>query len=442
MSNVKKLIISRKKIDENGNEYALIKITSNLHKSPEKRIIKFKNSTKKSKSKKEKRNKEDKKEKENKEKKEIKEIKQKVKKFSKKNFSTNNIYVTDKAKISSIISKHNKLIKQNIKSKRSESPTTKSSKFTSFISTFNTPSKGKNSFIYNSQKHYNNLNGYNFKYFNSPNFNNNYNDLYSSNNSEIFKTEYETLKTRENLSKKIMILSRKNQDCFEKINNLKIKSTKINNIKVNKIKDKEEILKSKNKENYEFQFKKHLLSEIKEINKYKKQAIDEIKMKENLLMKTNLKKENEEIKKIIENSQKMNYEKKREKYLKIRNEEKKLKQSRHNFYYNLKKHKRDENYYNLSKAEIQINKEIKELKKKYEKLKMVNSECNLFIKQNRNRDFQRTFTPSNIDKYFKNKLLSFNNIETFPKVIFDDENYQRNNRKRNISNNNYNNSII
>ena len=73
---------------------------------------------------------------------------------------------------------------------------------------------------------------------------------------------------------------------------------------------------------------------------------------------------------------------------------------------------------------------------------MVNSECNLFIKQNRNRDFQRTFTPSNIDKYFKNKLLSFNNIETFPKVIFDDENYQRNNRKRNISNNNYNNSII
>ena len=42
MNEVKKLIISRKKIDQNGNEYALMKITSNLQKSPVKRIIQFK----------------------------------------------------------------------------------------------------------------------------------------------------------------------------------------------------------------------------------------------------------------------------------------------------------------------------------------------------------------------------------------------------------------
>ena len=51
MSEVKKVIISRKKIDSKGNEYALMEISSNMQKSKEKRIIKFKKSPKKSKSK-------------------------------------------------------------------------------------------------------------------------------------------------------------------------------------------------------------------------------------------------------------------------------------------------------------------------------------------------------------------------------------------------------
>ena len=50
MSEVKKLIISRKKIDQHGNEYALIKISSSQTKRPEIRVIKFKKSPTKDKS--------------------------------------------------------------------------------------------------------------------------------------------------------------------------------------------------------------------------------------------------------------------------------------------------------------------------------------------------------------------------------------------------------
>ena len=49
MSEVKKLIVSRKKKDQHGNEYALIKISSSQTKRPEIRVIKFKKSPKKTK---------------------------------------------------------------------------------------------------------------------------------------------------------------------------------------------------------------------------------------------------------------------------------------------------------------------------------------------------------------------------------------------------------
>ena len=52
MSEVKKLIISRKKIDSKGNEYALMQISSNQQKRPEIRVLKFRKSAKKSKKKK------------------------------------------------------------------------------------------------------------------------------------------------------------------------------------------------------------------------------------------------------------------------------------------------------------------------------------------------------------------------------------------------------
>ena len=52
MSEVKKIIISRKKIDQHGNEYALMKISSSQQKRPEIRVLKFRKSSKSSKRKK------------------------------------------------------------------------------------------------------------------------------------------------------------------------------------------------------------------------------------------------------------------------------------------------------------------------------------------------------------------------------------------------------
>ena len=128
--------------------------------------------------------------------------------------------------------------------------------------------------------------------------------------------------------------------------------------------------------------------------------------------------------------------------MKIRNEEKKQKKLRQNLKFNLLRNKKGENYITLTKAEMKMNKEIKELKEKYEKLKMVNTEYSLILKKNKNNNFQRTFTPSNINKYLRNYYI---NIERFPRIIFDNESYQSE-KRNNISKNNqhiyYNNSII
>ena len=411
MSEVQKLIISRKKIDPHGNIYALLKISSNLYKNQEKRIIKF-NTPKISKQKKE-----DKEERE-------------------RPYTTRR---TDSSRYRKKpknlkISKSSYLTKkENIKSKRSDSATAKSSKFTSFISTFNTPSKGKNSFICNSPKPYINLKNYNSRYHNSNNLKN---YLYfpnsSKNNSEFFKTQYlysynqrenEFLKKKENLNKKIIILSRKNNECFDKINNLKKKESKLYNIKINKLKDKEEIDKcNKNKKN-EFELKKHLLSEIKEINKCKRQAIEEIKSKEKKIRINNIKYENSKIKNIIKKTQIINYQKNREYYLKIKKEEENMKRKR--LKKNLSRKKKDKNKENekMNKEIIKTeNKELEELKKKYEKLKLINNEYNLFIKHIKNKQFSKTFTPKEFIKFSKYHL-SFNKINTLPKKITVNENY-------------------
>ena len=431
MSEVKKLIVSRKKIDRHGNEYALIKISSNQNKRPEIRVIKFKKSPKKNKSKRPKAD-----ENEN-------------------NSSTININQEYSKKTRPISNRpinmgKKEIIQNNFKSKISDSPTNRSSKFTSFISTFNTPSKGKNSFIYNSPKPYIGKNP-NLAYLNSPYLNNNY--IYSpnlsKNNSEIYRTEYvssndryltEYCKTKENLNNKIMVLSQQNKEYFDKINSLKSKENKLNNIKVKKLKDKREINNAKIKTKYETEFKKTLLKQIKELNSYKKFAVKEINEKEKKLKKNYINKENNKIKSMIKNAKKINYQKNRAKYLKIRKEEEKLRNK--NIRLNLSPNKKHENNFNYTKICINDDdKEIKKLKKQYEKLKQMNSEYITFIKQIKNMDFKRTFTPLKFNELTRS-YLSYNRFENLPKKIISNENSSRKNMVgKEYKFNNKNNSV-
>jgi hypothetical protein len=399
MSEVKKLIISRKKTDQNGNEYALIKISSNQQKRPEIRVIKFKKSPKKSNPK---------------------------KKNNEENSSTKAGKNNSKAKNSSNID----LLQKNLKPKIIDSPTTKSSKFTSFISTFNTPSKSKHSFIYRSPKtsYIYSINQNNFKTNIHPNINNylyspnlSKNNSILRNNSDIFKTEYtyscdnphkEIIKTKENLNNKIIILSQQNKQYLARINNIKLKESKLNNIKVKKLKDKEEIIKAKNKKKEETEFKKQLLDEIKEINKHKKTAVQEINKKEKKLMKNNIKKENNKMKKMINKNKKENYQKKRENYLKIKREEEERKNKK--LRYNLSGVKKLDNHFSFTKTVYEDdNKEIEQLKKKYEILKIINNEYNEYLKEfqfkNNHNLFQRTFTPQEL--MMAKKSFSYSIVE-------------------------------
>lgn len=407
MSEVKKLIISRKKIDQNGNEYALIKISSNQQKRPEIRVIKFKKSPKKSIPK---------------------------KKNNEDNSSTNKEYSTKTRKNTAKVknSSNIDLLQKNLKPKISDSPSTKSSKFTSFISTFNTPSKSKQSFIYRSPKasYIYTVNKNNFKTNNHPNLNNYLYSPYLSknnsilrNNSDIFKTECtysidqpqkEILKKKENLNNKIIILSQQNKEYLARINNIKWKESKLNNIKVKKLKDKEEIIKAKNKKKYETEFKKQILEEIKEINRHKKTAVREINRKEKKLMKNNMKKENDKMKKMINKNKMENYKKNRQNYLKIKREEDEMKNKK--MRYNLSSIKKMDNHFSFTKTVYnEDNKEIDQLKKKYEILKILNSEYNEYLKEckftNNHNLFQRTFTPQEFNVMMARKNFSYSIIE-------------------------------
>ena len=394
MSEVKKLIISRKKTDKKGNEYALIKISTSQQKRPEIRVIKFKKSPKKSK---------------------------------KKNANEENSSTTKYEKIS-----NNELLKQNLKSKISDSPTNKSSKFTSFISTFNTPSKGKNSFIYSFPKPYNP--NHNLRYINPPLLNNKY--IYSpnlsKNNSRIFKTEYndniraqkkEKSKKKENLNNKIIILSQKNMQSLGKIKNLKMKQSKLNNIKIKKLKDKQEIIDAKNKAMFETEFKRKLINEIKEINKFQRKAVKGITKKEKTMKKNIIKKDNIKVRNLIKNVKKEDYQKNRYNYLKIRSQEEKLRKRRMN--YNYSAGKRVDNHFSFTKLLIDDDqKEIEDLKRKYEKLKVINSEYNSYIKEIQNMDFSRTFTPMDFKNFSRNPI-SNSIIGALPKRIMSNENSPR-----------------
>ena len=414
MSEVKKLIISRKKIDSKGNEYALMQISSNQQKRPEIRVLKFRKSAKKSK---------------------------KKKKVKDEESSTSKTISSKLDKLLMNMSKNdsNNMNNFNYYTKISELPTTK----TSFVSTFNTPSKTKNSFIYKNPKQYMYSTNQNFRHPKHPNLNNflyspilNKNYSLFKNNSDVFKTEYtfstdqqqkETIKNKENLNNRIMILSQQNNDYFAKINNLKLKETKLNNIKVKKLKDKEEVKNAKNKTKIEKEFKRKLLNEIKEIDKYKKSAVKQINMKEKKLLKNNMKKENTKMKNMIKKEKIENYQKNRLNYLKIKREEENIKIRR--LRYNISRIEKNDNYFSFMNNNIHNknnnNKEINQLKKKYEKLKMMNNEFNEYLKDVTD-NFQRTFTPSNFRKFSKNDY-SYSFMEFIPKKIFSQGNSPRNN---------------
>ena len=420
MSEVKKLIISRKKIDQHGNEYALIKISSNQNRRPEIRVVKFRKSPKKSKPKKQDNN---------------------------DNSISTNKCSTKSSKIMKLPKStlSSQIINKTLKSKLYDTSTTKSSKFNSFISTFNTPSKDKNSFIYNSPKANLRPKNTNFRYLNSPYLNNYYlySPNFSKNNSEIFKTDYninnvyqekKISKNKQNLNNKIIILSQKNRQCLDKINSLKNKVSKLNNIKAKKLKDKKEVKFAQKKTKYETEFKKQLLDEIKEINKYKKETVKEINIKQNTIKRSNMKKENTKMRKMIKDIKKIDYQKNRAKYLKIRKEEEKIRNRRIRF--DLSGNRKNEHYFSFTKLLIDDDKkEIEELKKKYEKLKIINSEYNSYIKEIENMDFQRTFTPQDFRKINKSHL-SHSIIETIPKIIISNSNSPRKDIKRNTNKSN------
>jgi hypothetical protein len=218
-----------------------------------------------------------------------------------------------------------------------------------------------------------------------------------------------------------MVLSQQNKEYFDKINSLKVKENKLNNIKVKKLKDKQEIKKAKKKTKYETEFKKKLLKQIKELNNYKKFSVKEINDKEKIVKKNNINKENTKIKNMIKNAKKITYQKNRANYLKIRKEEEKLRNKQLRL--NLSGNKKIDNHFSYTKIGINQddNKEIIKLKKQYEKLKQINSEYNSFIKQIKNMDFKRTFTPLNF-REFQKSYVSYSRFENLPRKIISNEN--------------------
>jgi len=419
MSEVKKLIVSRKKKDEHGNEYALIEISSNQTKRPEIRVIKFKKSKKPTKSK---------------------------LANNEESSSTTNAYsskVINKEKEST----NRDILKKDLQFNITDSPMNRVTKFNSFISNFNTPSKGKNSFIYKSPKHYVHLNNLNYLYTNSTNLSNNKNELKLRNNSQAYKTEntfgnenyqLEFKKKRENLNNKILIMAKKNRDYYSKINSLKLKESKLNIIKIKKNKEKEKIRSAKSKKKYETEYKRQIINEIKELDKDKKKAAKEINLKENKLKIINIKNEQNEMKKMIKNSKKENYQKNRYNYLKIRKEEENLKNKRKRWA-NLSSIKKIEGHCSLAKTMIEDDfKEIGELKRKYEILKLLNKEYNDYMREIKEygskRNTKRTFTPLSFNRFMR-KYFSYNIIEPTSRQIMSSETSVEKGRNKRVNRN-------
>ena len=408
MSEVKKLIVSRKKKDQHGNEYALIQISSNQTKRPEIRVIKFKKSPKKQKNK---------------------------LSNNEENSSTTKAY-SSKAVNKEKETTNREILKKDLQSNINDSPTTRRTKFNSFISNFNTTSKGKNSFIYKSPKQHIHPTNLNFLNPNNTNLRNgfhNKNGSMARNSSGTYKTEYtfgnehfqkEFKKKRENLNNKVLILAKKSRDYYSKINNLKLKESKMNIIKIKKNKEKEMIRSAKNKKNYETEYKKQIINEIKEINKDKKKAAKEISLKENKLKNYNIKDEQNKMKKMIKISKKENYQKNRYNYLKIRKEEENLRNKRQRWA-NLSANKKTDGHFSFAKTMIEDDfKEIGELKRKYEILKLLNKEYNDYMKEIKEygakKNTKPTFTPLSFNRFMR-KYISYNIIEPTSRQIISSE---------------------
>ena len=433
MYEVKKLIVSRKKKDQHGNEYALIKISSSQTKRPEIRVIKFKKSPKKT----------------------------KVKLTNNEENSSIIKTYSSKALNKEKEPTNREILKKDLQSNITISATTRRTKFNSFISNFNTISKGKNSFIYKSPKDYIHPKNLNFLYPNITNLKNethNKNEFKLRSNSEAYKTEStfgnehcqkEFMKNKENLNNKILILAKKSRDYYSKINSLKLKESKLNIIKIKKNKEKEMIRSAKSKKKNEIEHKKQIINEIKEINKDKKKTAKEINLKENKLKKNFIKNEQNKMKEMITISKKEDYQKNRYNYLKIRKEEENLKNKKHRWA-NLSASKKIDRHFSFAKTITEDDfKEIDELKRKYELLKLLNKEYNDYMKEVKidgiKRNSKRNFTPLSFNRFMR-KYFSYNNIGPTSRQIITSENSIEKRKskrmKKNPINKNINSSLI
>ena len=126
-----------------------------------------------------------------------------------------------------------------------------------------------------------------------------------------------------------------------------------------------------------------------------------------------MKKENDKMKKMINKNKMENYKKNRQNYLKIKREEDEMKNKK--MRYNLSSIKKMDNHFSFTKTVYnEDNKEIDQLKKKYEILKILNSEYNEYLKEckfTNNHLFQRTFTPQEFNVMMARKNFSYSIIE-------------------------------
>lgn len=413
MSEVKKLIISRKKIDQHGNEYALIKISSNHTKRPEIRVLKFKKSPKKSKSKSKPNNEEN---------------------TSTKTYSSHAGRIPKKLKEKS----NSEIVKKNLKGNISNSPIKKNYIFNNLIQTFNNPSKNRNVIIFNlpSSNNYNytqNIQSVNSTYLNNPNLNNYVYSFNSSrkkilqrNKSEFLRTDFhhntdylksEFIKKIDNLNNRINILTKTKRDYNKNIKNLKLKESKLKNKKVNGLKEKQNFKNDKYKAKCITEGKKQINNIIKNTNKDTKKKVNEINIKKEILKRRNMAKV--ENKNKIHNLKKENV-KNRFNYLKSKKKEENTKNQRRIFK-NFSTNKFN-NIYSFTKTMIEEDfKDIEELKKKYEKLKLLDKEYSEGIKQINKWDGKRSFSPLFFNLLTK-KNLAYNKIELDPKKVISNKN--------------------
>ena len=128
---------------------------------------------------------------------------------------------------------------------------------------------------------------------------------------------------------------------------------------------------------------------------------------------------------MIKTSKKENYQKNRYNYLKIRKEEENLKNKRQRWA-NLSSSKKKDGHISFAKTMIEDDfKEIGELKRKYEILKLLNKEYNDYMKEIKDygtkKYSKRAFTPLNFNRFMR-KYFSYNSIGPTSRKIINSEN--------------------